>query len=277
MDAETRIENSTIMVTGGTGSFGSEFAKQILKYNPRSVRIYSRDEVKQQQLKSQLDDDRLRFIIGDVRDRERLMATMRDTDIVIHAAALKQIPTCEYNPTEVIKTNIDGSSNVVEAAIERGVNKVLGISTDKAVSPINIYGATKLVMERLFLQANQYTQTKLSIMRFGNIWGSRGSVIPIWEEQAKTGVIQITESDMTRFWISQEDAVKFAIQCLGKMNGREIFIPHMSEEKMINLAWQLYPNCKVEIIGRRPGEKLREELFNEGENPETLDGYYVVR
>jgi UDP-N-acetylglucosamine 4,6-dehydratase len=271
------MKDKTILVTGGTGSFGQEFVKQALELKPRSIRIYSRGEELQQRMEREFNDSRLRFMIGDVRDKDRLMAVTRNCDIIVHAAALKQVPTAEYNPTEVIKTNIDGSSNIVDVAIERGIEKVLGVSSDKAVSPINIYGATKLVMERLFLQANQYTQTKFSIIRLGNIWGSRGSVIPIWEEQAKTGTIKITEADMIRFWISQEEAVKFGIKCLEKMQGNEIFIPYMKEEKMLNLAWQLYPDCKVEIIGRRPGEKLKEVLFNEGEKPEVIDGHYVVR
>jgi len=221
---ENYINNKNILITGGTGSFGKRFSEIILKeYNPRSLRIYSRGELLQMQMREKFDDERMRYFIGDVRDRQRLSRAMTDVDIVVHAAALKQVPTCEYNPIEAIRTNIDGTINIIDAAIDNGVEKIIAISTDKAVHPVNLYGATKMVAEKLFIQANSYSgkkETMFSCVRYGNVIGSRGSIIPLFKDQIKKGnVITLTDERMTRFWISLNQGVKLVINSIQKMNG----------------------------------------------------------
>ncbi len=273
-------KGSTYLITGGTGSFGKACIKELLNHDVKTIRIFSRGEFEQQKMNQELKNDpRLRFIIGDVRDKDRLLACLIGVDYLIHAAALKQVPTCEYNPTEAIKTNILGSMNVVECAIARGVEKVLGISSDKAVHPVNIYGATKLTMEKLFIQANVYSKPKtaFSCVRLGNIWGSRGSVMELWEKQSKSGEITLTHEEMNRFWITQEEIAVFSLKMLDIMEGGEIFIPKMKSKTMVKLASELYPDCKINIIGIREGERLSERLWSETEEPFDCDSYFVIK
>jgi len=278
--------NKTILLTGGTGSFGKKFTRIALqKYNPKVIRIYSRGELKQQQMREQFqefyDDEKLRFFIGDVRDKNRLYRAMNGVDIVIHAAALKQVPACEYNPIEAVKTNIDGAANVIDAAIDNNVEKVMALSTDKAVHPVNLYGATKLVAEKLFIQGNSYSggrKTIFSCVRYGNVVGSRGSVIPVFQRQKKKGKITITDENMTRFWITQEQAVRFIISCFEKMKGGEIFVPKIPSMKIIDLAEVIAPECKREVIGIRPGEKIHEVLLTEEEawHAKEFENYFII-
>ena len=277
-------ENKNILITGGTGSFGNKFVEMMLKkYKPRKLIIFSRDELKQHEMAQKFAGEKtLRFFIGDVRDKERLYRAFKDVDVVVHAAALKQVPACEYNPIEAVKTNILGAQNVIEAAIDCDVEKVMAISTDKAVNPINLYGATKLAAEKLFIAGNSYVgkgKTRFSITRYGNVLGSRGSVVPMFKEKSKTGVVPITDPKMTRFWITLEEGVEFVIKAIEKMNGGEIFVPKIPSMKIIDLANVVAPNCKQEIIGIRPGEKIHEVLLPEEEASRTLefDNYYVVQ
>lgn len=279
--------NKVILLTGGTGSFGKKFTQIILKeHNPKVIRIYSRDELKQQQMRVQFqkfyDNDKLRFFIGDVRDKNRLFRAMNGVDIVVHAAALKQVPACEYNPIEAVKTNISGAANIIDAAIDNNVEKVMALSTDKAVHPVNLYGATKLVAEKLFIQGNAYAgerRIKFSCVRYGNVIGSRGSVIPVFQEQRKNGTITITDNKMTRFWITQEQAVHFIIECIERMKGAEIFIPKIPSMKIIDLAKAVAPQSKIEITGIRPGEKINEILLTEEEARYTKEfkNYFVIK
>lgn len=263
------LKNKVILLTGGTGSFGNKFAEIVLKeYEPSAIRIFSRGEKKQLDMMNKFNDDRLRFFIGDVRDRDRLHRAMTDVDIVVHAAALKQVPACEYNPIEAVRTNIDGSINVIDAAIDNEVERVMAISTDKAVHPVNLYGATKMTAEKLFIQGNSYagkTQTKFSCVRYGNVIGSRGSVIPLFLEQKKKGVITITDEKMTRFWVTLDQGVRFVINCIDRMRGGEIFIPKIPSMRLIDLAESIAPESKKKIIGIRPGEKIHEILLTEDE------------
>jgi UDP-N-acetylglucosamine 4,6-dehydratase len=255
-------KNKMVLVTGGTGSFGKKFIQTLLKEYPiKRLVIYSRDELKQEEMRTMhgFQDKRLRFFIGDVRDKGRLDRALVDIDIVIHAAALKQVPACEYNPIEAIRTNINGAENIINAAIDKGVQRVLALSTDKAVSPINLYGATKLVAEKLFVQGNNYSSadgTKFSCVRYGNVVGSRGSVVPLFLHQKKNGVITITDTKMSRFWLTLDQCVRFVIRCVEQMNGGEIFVPKIPSMKIIDLAKVLAPNSKIKIIGIRPGEKI---------------------
>jgi UDP-N-acetylglucosamine 4,6-dehydratase/5-epimerase len=273
-----------ILLTGGTGSFGQKFVEIMLKeYNPKTIRIFSRDELKQWEMAQKFNyDERLRFFIGDVRDKERLERAMDGVDIVIHAAALKQVPLCEYNPFEAVKTNILGTQNVIEAAINCNVEKVVGISTDKAVNPVNLYGATKLCMEKLLVAANSYVgpkrRTKMSCVRYGNVVGSRGSVIPLFKNQRKTGKITITDPRMTRFWITLEQGVRFVIKCVEIMQGGEIFIPKIPSMKIMDLAKAVAPDCEIEFIGIRPGEKIHECLLTEDEARHSLEfeDFFVI-
>ena len=279
--------NKTILLTGGTGSFGKKFTKIVLqKYNPKVIRIYSRGELKQQQMRMQFqefyNDEKLRFFIGNVRDKDRLYRAMNGVDIVIHAAALKQVPACEYNPIEAVKTNINGAANVIDAAIDNNVEKVMALSTDKAVHPVNLYGATKLVAEKLFIQGNAYAgerKIKFSCVRYGNVVGSRGSVIPVFQEQKKSGTIAITDKRMTRFWITQEQAAYFIIDCISKMKGAEIFVPKIPSMKIVDLAKAIDPQSKIKIIGIRPGEKIHEILLTEEEARYTKEfkNYFVIK
>ena len=277
------LDEKVILVTGGTGSFGKKFTEIVLKgYNPRTIRIYSRGELLQMQMYQKFTDDpRLRFFIGDVRDKERLYRALNGVDIVVHAAALKQVPTCEYNPIEAIRTNVDGAANVIDAAIDNGVEKVIFISTDKAVHPVNLYGATKMVAEKLFIQGNAYTgvkKTKFSCVRYGNVVGSRGSVVPLFLEQRKTEKITITDERMTRFWITLEQGVRFVINCISKMHGGEIFVPKIPSMKILDLANTIAPDTKRECTGIRPGEKIHEILLTEEEarHAKEFDSYFVI-
>ena len=277
------LNDKIILVTGGAGSFGQKFAEIVLReFEPKVIRIYSRGELLQQEMRQRFNDDkRLRFFIGDVRDRERLHRAMNDVDIVVHAAALKQVPTCEYNPIEAVRTNIDGAANVIDAAIDNGVGRLINVSTDKAVQPINLYGATKLVAEKLFIQGNAYAGgrgTGFSCVRYGNVVGSRGSVVPLFLEQRKNGVITITDERMTRFWITLEQGVHFVIDCIDRMRGGEIFIPKVPSMKITDLADVIVPEAKREIIGIRPGEKVNEILITEEEAMHAweFDEYFVI-
>jgi len=267
---QSSFEGKTILITGGTGSFGQKFTEILLKeYNPKTIRIYSRGELMQIQMEQKFRDNRLSFLIGDVRDKARLSRAMKGVDIVVHAAALKQVPACEYNPIEAVKTNIDGTVNVIDAAIDADVKKVMLISTDKAVHPVNLYGATKMVAEKLVVQGNSYTGGKtphLSCVRYGNVIGSRGSVIPLFKEQKSSGKITITDEKMTRFWISLDQGVRFVIKSIESMQGGEVFVPKIPSMSLTDLAEAIAPGVKKEYIGIRAGEKLHEVLLTEDES-----------
>ena len=277
-------EDKTVLVTGGTGSFGKMFIKIMLRdFHPKKLIVFSRDELKQHEMQtSGYNDSSLRFFIGDVRDQSRLSRAMHEVDVVVHAAALKQVPACEYNPIEAILTNVMGARNVIDAALNENVGMVLGLSTDKAVNPVNLYGATKLVAEKLFVQANSYSgdrRTRFACVRYGNVVGSRGSVIPLFKEQQTKGKITVTDARMTRFWIDLEQGVKFVIDCIEKMNGGEVFIPKIPSMNIMDLVKAVAPNCKVELIGIRPGEKLHETLVGEDESWHTveLEDKYIIQ
>lgn len=275
--------NKTILITGGTGSFGQKFTEIILmEHNPKSLRIYDNRELAEVEMERRFNDSRLRFFIGDVRDRNRLHRAMNGVDIVVHAAALKHVPVCEYNPIEAIKTNIDGAVNVIDAAIDNSVEEVMAISTDKAVHPVNLYGATKMVAEKLFVQANSYIgserKTRLSCARYGNVIASSGSVIPLFEEQKEKGEITITDEKMTRFLITLEQGIHFVIKSIELMRGGEIFIPRIPSMKIIDLAEVIASEAKKKIIGIRPGEKLNEILLTEEEalHSKEFDKFFVI-
>jgi UDP-N-acetylglucosamine 4,6-dehydratase len=277
-------KDKVVLVTGGSGSFGKKFIKVMLEeYHPAKIIVYSRDELKQHEMRQAgYDHPRLRYFIGDVRDQQRLRRAFNGVDIVVHAAALKQVPACEYNPMEAIKTNILGSSNVIEAALDAGVFKVLALSTDKAVNPINLYGATKLAAEKLIVQSNAYaagTATRFSCVRYGNVVGSRGSVVPVFLKQRNNGKITITDERMTRFWISLDQGVRFVARCIEQMRGGEVFVPKIPSMKVVDLAKAVAPGTKVNVIGIRPGEKLHETLISEDEARNTieLEDMYVVQ
>jgi UDP-N-acetylglucosamine 4,6-dehydratase/5-epimerase len=260
----------SVLITGGSGSFGKKFTEIMLRdFHPRRLIIFSRDELKQHEMRiGGFDHPNLRYFIGDVRDVDRLRRAMHGVDIVVHAAALKQVPACEYNPIEAVLTNITGARNVIEAALDCGVKKVIGISTDKAVNPVNLYGATKLVAEKLLVQANAYSgsgPTHFSCVRYGNVVGSRGSVIPLFFAQRKNGKVTVTDARMTRFWITLEQGVRFVIQCIEQMHGGEIFVPKIPSMRMTDLVTAIAPECDVEYIGIRPGEKVHEVLVSEDE------------
>ncbi|OGY45523.1 MAG: UDP-N-acetylglucosamine 4,6-dehydratase (inverting) [Candidatus Buchananbacteria bacterium RIFCSPHIGHO2_01_FULL_44_11] len=278
------LSNKTVLITGGTGSFGSNFAKFILEnYQVKKLIIFSRDELKQWQMSQELNDKRLRFFLGDVRDLPRLQRAFHEVDIVIHAAALKQVPTLEYNPFEAIKTNIFGSQNVIDAAIDQGVQKVVLISTDKAAHPINLYGSTKLCAEKMFVNANSYSagKTKFSCVRYGNVLGSRGSIVEsllkIRSGQSQDKVY-VTDERMTRFWISFEQAFDLVLFTLANMRGGEIFIPKIKSMKLVDLFEAIVPGVSREVIGIRPGEKLHEILLteDEGRHAVELEKYFLV-
>ncbi|MFZ5807978.1 MAG: UDP-N-acetylglucosamine 4,6-dehydratase (inverting) [Chloroflexota bacterium] len=273
-----------ILVTGATGSFGKKFVEIMLaEYHPAKLIIFSRDELKQHEMQlSGFTHPSLRYFIGDVRDLERLRRAMSGVDIVVHAAALKQVPACEYNPMEAIKTNILGSSNVIEAALDCNVKKVLALSTDKAVNPVNLYGATKLAAEKLFVQSNAYAAgkpTRFSCVRYGNVVGSRGSVVPMFLKQRENGRLTITDERMTRFWISLEDGVRFVIRCIEQMQGGEVFVPKIPSMRIVDLARVIAPQAELEVIGIRPGEKLHEMLIHEDEARAALEleDMYIVQ
>ena len=276
------LKNKTILVTGGTGSFGSNFVKYLLKNSKaKKIIVFSRDELKQSKMEAEIKDDKLRFFIGDVRDLQRLQRAFNEVDIVVHAAALKQIPLIEYNPIEAIKTNIIGTANVIDAVIDNNIKKAILISSDKAVNPVNLYGATKLCAEKLFIQANSYTgggEPKFSCVRYGNVLGSRGSVVPLFLKQREKGILTLTDKQMTRFWITLEQGIKFVISCINKMKGGEIFIPKIPSMKIADLAKIIAPNSKIKITGIRPGEKLHEILLSPEEimRSKEFDKYFVI-
>jgi UDP-N-acetylglucosamine 4,6-dehydratase len=273
-----------VLVTGGTGSFGRKFVELMLReYRPQKLIIFSRDELKQHDMRtSGFDHPSLRYFIGDVRDVQRLERAFSGVTIVVHAAALKQVPACEYNPFEAIQTNIMGGRNVIDAAINRGVRRILALSTDKAVNPINLYGATKLCAEKMFVQANAYSgaqDTRFSCVRYGNVLGSRGSVIPIFLEQRKRGKLTITDFRMTRFWMTLEQGVRFVVRCIEQMHGGEIFVPKIPSMKLVDMAEAIAPGCDVEAIGIRAGEKLHEVLLSEDEarNAREVGDMFVIQ
>lgn len=277
MVAVSPLKDASILVTGGTGSFGKEFLKTILaEHDPRRIVIFSRDELKQYELKQIWgNDDRVRFFLGDIRDAERLDIAFHGVDHVVHAAALKQVDTAEYNPMEYVKTNVLGSENVIRAAMRAGVKKVVALSTDKASSPINLYGATKLTADKLFISSNSYSKgfgTKLSVVRYGNVMGSRGSVIPFFRSLALKGEpLPITDMRMTRFWITLPQAVDFVIQSFADMNGGELYVPRIPSMKVTDLAEAIAPGTPLVEIGIRPGEKLHEEMISAEDARRTVE------
>jgi UDP-N-acetylglucosamine 4,6-dehydratase/5-epimerase len=278
------FKDKTVLITGGTGSFGKVCAQYILaNYDIEKLIIFSRDELKQFEMAHSIKDPRVRFFIGDVRDEKRLSMAFSGVDIVIHAAAMKQIPACEYNPFEAIKTNVLGAQNIIEMAIEHNIGHVIALSTDKAANPINLYGATKLCSDKLFTAANAYVgkkrQSRFSVVRYGNVIGSRGSVIPFFEQLSReTGVVPVTDPRMTRFWITLDQGVKFVCKSLEIMQGGEVFIPKIPSMNIMDLVKAIAPDCKVEITGIRPGEKLHEVLITHDDSRTTLEyeDYYVL-
>ena len=280
------LDGKTILVTGGTGSFGKCFTKYVLdNYKPKKIIIYSRDEYKQFVMQNEFKEyaKSLRFFIGDVRDKDRLYRAFKGVDYVIHAAALKQVPACEYNPNEAIKTNINGAMNIIDAALDCGVSKVVALSTDKAVNPVNLYGGTKLVSDKLFIAANAYAGLKdinFSIVRYGNVAGSRGSIIPFFTKLIKDGATElpITDVRMTRFWISLEEGVKLVIKALEEARGGETFISKIPSFKITDLAEAMLPGCKINEIGIRPGEKLHEIMVTPEDSADTYeyDKHFIV-
>jgi UDP-N-acetylglucosamine 4,6-dehydratase len=272
-----------ILVTGGSGSFGRKFVEIMLnEYRPKKLIVFSRDEMKQHEMRAAgLEHSSVQYFLGDVRDAQRLERAFSGVTVVLHTAALKQVPACESNPFEAAQTNIVGSKNVIDAAINRGIRRVIALSTDKAVHPINVYGSTKLCAERMFVQANDHPETqepRFSCVRFGNFLGSRSSVIPIFVEQRKRGKITITDPRMTRFWITLDDAARLVIRCFEQMQGGEIFVPKMASMKLLDMAQAVAPNCQIECMGIRPGEKLHEVLLAEGEarnSVETKDMFVI--
>jgi len=276
------FSGKTVLVTGGTGSFGQHFISVVLdRHDPLAVRVYSRDELKQYEMQRRFSDPRLRFLLGDVRDAERLRRAVQGADIVVHAAALKQVPACEYNPFEAVKTNTLGTQNVAEACIDADVWRAIALSTDKAVNPANLYGATKACAERLFVQANVYVghgRTRLACVRYGNVVGSRGSVVPLFRDQADHGRLTLTDRRMTRFWITLDQAVAFVTRSIERMRGGEIFVPKIPSMRVVDLAEAIAPGIALGVTGIRPGEKLHEALLASEEARHTTDGgdCYVI-
>ena len=277
------LNGKTILVTGGTGSFGKAFVRFVLDhFEPRRLIVFSRDELKQFQMQQEFRHPALRFFIGDVRDRDRLYRAFAGVDYVVHAAALKQVPACEYNPFEAIRTNVIGAENVISAAIDQGVKRVIALSTDKAANPINLYGATKLCSDKLFIAGNAYSgaqDTRFSVVRYGNVLGSRGSAVPFFRACREKGVIPITDPRMTRFWITLPQAVRFVLECFERMKGGEIFVPKIPSMKIVDLANALAPGCRHEIVGIRPGEKLHEVMIpiDEARNTLEYEDHYVIQ
>lgn len=267
------MKDSTILITGGTGSFGNAFVKMTLeKYHPKKIIIFSRDEMKQWEMEKKFSDERLRFFIGDVRDKERLYRALEGVDYVVHAAATKIVPTAEYNPFECVKTNIIGAMNVIDACIDKKIKGVVALSTDKASSPVNLYGATKLASDKLFIAGNAYSGehgTKFSVVRYGNVMGSRGSVIPFFLTERRKGILPITDERMTRFLISLEDGVRLVWHAFKDMVGGEIYVKKIPSMKIIDLARVIAPECEIEVVGIRPGEKLHEQMIG------LEDAYYT--
>ena len=280
------FNGKTILITGGTGSFGKKCTEIILeRYKPNRLIIFSRDELKQFEMAQQFPDSKypcIRYFIGDVRDKERIYRAFHKVDYVIHAAALKQVPAAEYNPFEAVKTNILGAQNVINVAIDQGVKKVIALSTDKAANPINLYGATKLCSDKLFIAGNSYVgrdSTIFSVVRYGNVVGSRGSVIPFFLKCRETGVLPITDPRMTRFWIKLEQGVSFVLRCLEKMIGGELFVPKLPSMNIMDLAKVIAPECKTDIIGIRPGEKLHEVMIPKDDARSTIEyaDHYIIQ
>jgi len=270
------LNEKSILITGGTGSFGKKCTEMILKsYKPKRLIIFSRDELKQFEMAQVFSEDEypcMRYFIGDVRDKERLYRAFRDVDYVIHAAALKQVPAAEYNPFEAVKTNILGAENIINVAIDQNVKRVIALSTDKAANPINLYGATKLCSDKLFIAGNSYVgedNTRFCVVRYGNVVGSRGSVIPFFLQRKETGVLPITDSRMTRFWITLKQGVSFVLDCLERMVGGELFVPKIPSMNIMDLAKAIAPECKTEIVGIRPGEKLHEVMVSKDDARRT--------
>lgn len=277
------LTKKSVLITGGTGSFGNAFVRYALEHgDPGRIIIYSRDEMKQYEMQQRLRDERLRFFLGDVRDLERLKRACEGVDVVVHAAALKQVPAAEYNPFECIKTNVLGAQNVIEAALATSVERVIALSTDKAANPVNLYGATKLCSDKLFIAGNSYAGSRplrMAVVRYGNVVGSRGSVVPFFRDVRTTGRVPITDPRMTRFWITLEQGVRFVMQSLDRMHGGELFVPKIPSIDLLTLADALAPTCEREIIGIRPGEKLHELMIGEDDARRTRDlgTYYVVQ
>jgi UDP-N-acetylglucosamine 4,6-dehydratase len=276
------LTNKSVLVTGGTGSFGKSMVKKLLQDDQvRKVIVYSRDELKQFEMRSVFDSSKLRYFLGDVRDLQRLKQATDDVDVIIHAAAIKQIPAAEYNPMEAIKTNINGAENVITAAIDNGVQKVIALSTDKAANPANLYGATKLCSDKLMVAGNVLAgkhPTRFSVVRYGNVLGSRGSVIPFFKDQKKAGVIPITDVRMTRFWLTIDEGVNFVLDRLSQMQGGEIFVPKIPSFKVVDVAQVVAPNVPIDIIGIRPGEKLHEVMITEDDSLFTFEfkDFYAI-
>jgi UDP-N-acetylglucosamine 4,6-dehydratase len=283
LDPIKSFDGRSILVTGGTGTFGKDFVRTMLqRYRPKRLVVYSRDELKQFEMAQEISSPVLRYFIGDVRDRDRLQLALNGIDTVVHAAALKQVPAAEYNPMECIKTNVLGAENVVNACIARGVERVIALSTDKAVNPVNLYGATKLCADKLFIAANHlagFNNPRFAVVRYGNVIGSRGSVVPLFKKLRSTGRLPITDERMTRFWISVERGVEFVMQCVLRMHGGEVFVPKIPSMKVIELARALAPSCAFDMVGIRPGEKLHELLIpaEDARNTLEFDDFYVIQ
>ena len=279
------FDNKSVLITGGTGSFGRKYVRTLLdQHKPRRIIVFSRDELKQYEMSQEFSQPQMRYFIGDVRDGERLRQAMRDVDFVIHAAALKQVPAAEYNPMECIKTNIHGAENVIKAAIAEGVEKVMALSTDKAANPINLYGATKLASDKLFVAANNmvgHARTRFAVVRYGNVVGSRGSVVPFFRKLIAEGAtsLPITDERMTRFWITLQEGVDFVIRNFERMHGGEIFVPKIPSVRITGLASAMAPELKQEIIGIRPGEKLHETMGPADDSHLTVEfpDHFVIR
>src|SRR3989338_1546372 len=278
------LTNRTILITGGTGSFGKKFTEVVLKkYKPKKLIIYSRDELKQYEMQELFKAYKnIRFFIGDVRDKDRLLMAFHGVDFVLHAAALKHVPAMEYNPAEAVKTNTIGAMNIIDVAIERNVKKVIALSTDKACNPINLYGATKLCSDKLFIAGNSYSgsaKTAFSVVRYGNVVGSRGSVVPFFKQKMKEGALPITDRRMTRFFITINQAVDFVIRCFEIMQRGELFIPRIPSVRITELARAMAPECKIKFTGIRPGEKLHEAMISEDDARNTLEfkDYYIIK
>lgn len=280
------FNDKTILITGGTGSFGQKCTEVILnRYKPKKLIIFSRDELKQWEMAKKYPDstyDCMRYFIGDVRDPERLSRAFHGVDYVIHAAALKQVPTLEYNPFEAVKTNIIGAQNIINAAIDRGVKRIIALSTDKAANPINLYGATKLCSDKLFIAGNAYTkrdETTFSVVRYGNVLGSRGSVIPFFLKQRETSILTVTDPRMTRFWITLEQGVHFVLRCLEFMVGGELFVPKIPSMNIMDLAKAIGPHCRIDVVGIRAGEKLHEVMITKDDARRTIDAgeFYIIQ
>jgi UDP-N-acetylglucosamine 4,6-dehydratase/5-epimerase len=279
------LDNQVILLTGGTGSFGKAFTKYVCQnFKPKKLIIYSRDELKQFEMAQIFSEEKypfIRYVVGDIRDKSRLYRAFDGVNVVVHAAALKQVPTAEYNPSEVIKTNVDGAMNVIDAAMDKGIKKVVALSTDKACNPINLYGATKLCSDKLFIAGNGYAaerETRFSVVRYGNVVGSRGSVVPFFQKMKETGVIPVTHPDMTRFFITLQQGVDLVLLALENMYGGEIFVPKIPSMKILELAKLIGPKCEIKITGIRPGEKIDEMLISREEARTALDykDYYIV-